>query len=77
LRDILSFLGVEEDFRCDIATRYNEASLPTEARPPLLSSTRTRLQNELRDDILKLQDLIGRDVSHWLTPDLVEQEPKY
>jgi hypothetical protein len=43
---------------------------------PLYPAVRARLQNELRDDILRLQDLIERDVSHWLTPDTAEQEPK-
>lgn len=34
--------------------------------PPLDPETRRRLTLEYRDDILKLQDLIGRDLSHWL-----------
>ncbi|BCM91140.1 hypothetical protein IAD21_03004 [Abditibacteriota bacterium] len=77
LRDTLRFIGVDENFGFDTSTRYNEASLPLEQRPPLLSQVRARLQRELRDDILKLQDLIERDVSHWLTPDLAEQEARF
>ena len=76
LRDTVSFVGADADFSFDTATRYNEASLSREERPPLLPATRARLQDELRDDILRLQDLIERDVSHWLTPDLGEQEAK-
>jgi hypothetical protein len=77
LRDTLDYLGVDPNFSFDTKTRYNEASLPVEQRPPLYPAVRSRLQSELRDDILKLQDLIQRDVSHWLTPDTAEQEAKY
>jgi hypothetical protein len=35
--------------------------------PPLDPETRARLTEEYREDILKLQDLIGHDLSHWLT----------
>jgi hypothetical protein len=34
--------------------------------PPMPDSIRKRLQNDYRDDILKLQDLIGQDLSRWL-----------
>jgi hypothetical protein len=34
--------------------------------PPLAPEIRARLTEEYREDILKLQDLIGRDLSHWL-----------
>lgn len=34
---------------------------------PLPPGLRTRLTAELKDDILRLQDLIDRDLSHWLT----------
>ncbi|HEX9997049.1 MAG TPA: sulfotransferase [Abditibacterium sp.] len=76
LRDVVRFVGADENFEFDISHRYNEASLPLGERPPLLPATRARLQNELRGDILALQELIGHDLSHWLTPDLAEQEPK-
>lgn len=76
LRDTLDFVGADSDFEFDMATRYNEASLPLDQRPPLFPRVRAHLQDELRDDILGLQNLIGRDLSHWLTPDLAEQEPK-
>lgn len=34
--------------------------------PPLLPDTRVRLLKEYREDILRLQDLLQRDLSHWL-----------
>lgn len=36
---------------------------------PLPAETRARLTDELRDDILGLQDSIGRDLGCWLRPD--------
>ena len=36
------------------------------APPPLDPALRRRLTDEYRPDILALQDLIGRDLSHWL-----------
>jgi hypothetical protein len=35
-------------------------------KPPLKPETRSHLQRLYRDDILHLQDLIGRDLRHWL-----------
>ncbi len=35
-------------------------------KPPLDPEVRARLVALYRDDVLKLQDLIGRDLSHWL-----------
>ncbi len=37
-------------------------------RVPVLPDQRERLIDHYRDDIEKLQDLIGRDLSTWLTP---------
>lgn len=34
--------------------------------PPMSDEIRMQLQNEYREDILKLQDLIGKDLSGWL-----------
>ncbi len=36
-------------------------------RVPMKTETRSRLIEHYREDILKLQDLIDRDLSHWLT----------
>ncbi len=43
--------------------RYNLAP------PPLDPEIRARLTAGYREDILKLQDLIGRDLSHWMRTD--------
>ena len=36
------------------------------AVPPLAAAIRQRLKAFYREDILRLQDLIGRDLSEWL-----------
>lgn len=104
MRDVYRFVGVDDSFRPDTATRHNEAGvlrngllraavsrsgalipavknalqmLPAETRgrirksvfvepPPLDPKVRGELLEEYREDILKLQDLIGRDLSGWL-----------
>lgn len=77
LKETTRFIGADDSFEFNINTRYNEATLPLEQRPPLLPEVRARLQDELRDDILRLQDLIERDVSHWLTPAGADPEPRF
>jgi hypothetical protein len=37
-------------------------------RPPLPDAARNQLIGALRDDVLRLQDLIDRDLSKWLNP---------
>ncbi|HEX8199102.1 MAG TPA: sulfotransferase [Isosphaeraceae bacterium] len=66
LRDVFRFLGVDEGFAPDTSVRHNAASVPRERRPPLLPEVRRELQDGFRDDILKLQGLLGRDLSAWL-----------
>lgn len=36
-------------------------------RPPIPQDTRAALLEEYRDDILRLQDLLRRDLTHWLS----------
>lgn len=36
--------------------------------PPLAPAVRDALTERYRDEIVRLQDLIGRDLGHWLTP---------
>jgi hypothetical protein len=38
------------------------------AKPPMAAATRDRLRELYREDVVKLQDLIGRDLSAWLAP---------
>ena len=42
--------------------RFNLIAPPA----PLDAETRARLTEDYREDIVQLQDLIGRDLSHWL-----------
>lgn len=104
LRDIYSFLEVDESFVPDTSSKHNASGLPRSKllndllskQHPLKKSlktffpkqTRRRLRRSLsernlkkappmppevrldlvegyREDVLKLQDLIGRDLSHW------------
>jgi hypothetical protein len=79
LRRIFRFLGVAEDFVPDTARRHNAARRRKRSftwwgrarkvrfnPPPLDPERRLRLTAAFRDDILALQDLIGRDLSPWL-----------
>jgi hypothetical protein len=104
LRDIFSFLGVDESYVPDISARHNVSGvpksrtsravvtgietvtpflkrvLPADLRrvresirnkvlhepPPLSAETREQLAELFREDILKLQNLIHRDLSAWL-----------
>jgi hypothetical protein len=36
-------------------------------KPEMKPETRVFLQNEFHDDVLKLQELLGRDLSAWLS----------
>jgi hypothetical protein len=74
LQELYGFFGVDETHVTDMSCRHNEATVPKEQRPPLLPEVRQQLQDEMRDDILKVQDLIGRDLSHWLTSSKREAE---
>ncbi len=49
--------------RAYLRTRYYQDYL---VKPPLSSETRNRLAAAYREDVLKLQALIQRDLSHWL-----------
>lgn len=62
LRDIFSFLEVDPTFTPDMSQRYN--ANPETA--PLDSKLRAKLIEIYRNDIKKLESLIGRDLSGWL-----------
>jgi hypothetical protein len=47
----------------DLATR---TLLRSVVKPEMKPETRARLLRHYRDDTLRLQDLMGRDLSHWL-----------
>jgi hypothetical protein len=102
---LYEFLGVDANFRPQIAARTNPGGIPRfprlyrllasprrfrttarklvpavarnrfsrrlrrwpVARPPLDAALRASLTEAFRDDILQLQDLLGRDLGHWLS----------
>lgn len=45
---------------------YTELKHSNLDKPPLDSEVRARLVGVYRDDVLRLQDMIGKDLSHWL-----------
>lgn len=72
LEEIFRFLQVDPAFVPDIRERYNvTTNLPAEKRPPLRPEVCAELRAYFREDSLRLQDLIGRDLSHWLADDPV------
>ncbi len=56
---------VPDAVRLPLVTGLRRSLLVREAMPP---GAETRLRHTYRDDILALQDLIGRDLRHWLAP---------
>jgi hypothetical protein len=50
--------SIKEQFR-----KFNSSNVKT---PPMKAETEKKLRLEFRDDVLNLQRLIGRDLSHWL-----------
>lgn len=66
LRDICRFVGVDDTFTPDVSVRHNVAPTLTGQCPPLLPDVRRTLQESFREDILRLQDLLDRDLSRWL-----------
>jgi Sulfotransferase family len=75
LRDVFRFLGVDEGFVPDTSAQHNVATVPLDRRPPLPPDLWMELHEVFRADVLKLQDLIGRDLSRWLSTPLDRFEP--
>lgn len=64
VRSVYSFLGVDPDFVPPrLGVRFNDAGKNALSLSP---ETRERLISVYRDDVLALEDLIKRDLSHWL-----------
>lgn len=78
LRELFGFIGVDDTFVPNVSVRHNvsgvlkngapsawpgQRSLP---EPRLAPEVRSELAAEYREDILRLQDLIERDLSGWL-----------
>jgi sulfotransferase family protein len=67
LRSVFRFLGVDDGFTPDVSRR-EMASVDTygPADHAAMQEVRARLVKGYSDDILRLQDLVGRDLSAWL-----------
>ena len=49
-----------------IANKVRDLNRVEFQRPPLLPEFRSYLANEFKDEVLKLADLINKDLNHWL-----------
>ncbi|WMT58520.1 sulfotransferase family protein [Truepera radiovictrix] len=56
--------AVRSRFKLNLIAQIEAANLK---KPPLDPAVRAQLVERYRSDVLELQDLIGRDLSHWLT----------
>lgn len=65
-RSVLRFLGVDEGFRPQVVDVPSRPKFFNREEPVLKAEERERLVAIYRDDVLKLQDLIERDLSAWL-----------
>jgi len=66
LQDLFSFLEIDPTFRPDVSERHNARVIPPDRKPPFPPELRARLCASYREEILRLQDLIRRDLSPWL-----------
>ncbi|HTR34550.1 MAG TPA: sulfotransferase [Bryobacteraceae bacterium] len=74
LADIFRFVGVDPMFRPDMSKRFLESQRPG---LPLEEEDRSYLTEFYREDIEKLGDLLGRDLSNWLgCPDRHSRAPQ-
>jgi len=70
LQDVFRFLGVDETFMTDASMKHNASVMPGNlSKPPLTIEVRQQLIGVYREDIYRLQELIQRDLSHWLEPE--------
>ena len=67
MRRILRFLDVDPNDLPDMSKRRNQAASSLMQQHPLDESTRKQLIADYRDGILKLQELLQRDLSMWLS----------
>jgi hypothetical protein len=69
VREIYKFIGVDDSFLPDVSKKYNVTGPINEGAemPGMAPDMRAALVADYRDDILKLQGLIEKDLSHWLT----------
>jgi hypothetical protein len=64
----LGRLVVPTRHRVAVWRRLRKLNMRATPRPPLAPSVRERLQAELRDEVARLEDLLGRDLARWRGP---------
>jgi Sulfotransferase family len=65
-RRILDFLEVSPEFVPGAVDVPSKPHFANGAQPAFAPADRSRLVNYYRDDVLRLQDVLGRDLGHWL-----------
>ncbi|PZQ94892.1 MAG: hypothetical protein DI533_21155 [Cereibacter sphaeroides] len=75
LTGMMAFLGLQNDLMAKaVDFRANDKTIKVKERhadwkmPVLEPETADQLRDYYRDEVLELQDLTGRDLSHWLAP---------
>ncbi|HEX8234860.1 MAG TPA: sulfotransferase [Abditibacteriaceae bacterium] len=67
LGDVFRFLGVDDTFAPDVSMRHNATTtMSSQQKPPLKPEVWTQLYDAFYGDILKLQELTGRDLTRWI-----------
>ena len=62
-RELYRFVGVDADFAPVLTRRVNEGR----AKEPMPDAVAALLRDAYRDEVLRFQALIGRDLSRWLS----------
>ncbi len=60
--------SIPESVKIGIKESFNKLNSSSRIPLPIAASTGIYLQNYFRDDIMRLQELTGIDLSHWLNP---------
>lgn len=74
---VMQFLGINNDISADkLRFRTNDKNIKTKSlkiswpkMPRITDSLRERLVEYYKEDVGRLQELTGRDLRHWITPD--------
>lgn len=64
MKDLFDYLGVYSDFKPDVSVKHNVRNEKAQSLRP--NKMRQELVQLYREDTLKLQDLIQRDLADWL-----------
>lgn len=67
---VFEFLDVDDSYSGDFSKKYKVANAAGTCSGDAI--TLAELTESYRDDVLRLQDLIGRDLSHWLEPTYIQ-----